>query len=327
MFIFVGCGGIGIELGINDLLVCDVLLVLDLMGMMCVEKLFIDCDLFIVLNEINDVCVIGVDFIFEDLVFFFGDDQVVLYYNCVGVGVMNSFGDSVYEGWKFYIWNNDVCDVYVDGDIDWVNGCVILGIDLNYGVYWVLEFKFGVVGMFGVCYNFIIYKGIDDVGKEMGGLDFKGKFDQDDEKFICMNFMLFGVFIVFEFFLLLFGLQLVKIEGVFVYWLDMQVIFWDVFDGVEIVKFYYFVVVDLEILVEDGFNGMVIEFILMLLIDEQIVIVLYLVLIVVYEGDWSVDDVKVVFKIQVVVVGYVSDGMLLVVMCLQYVNVFDQLYI
>lgn len=54
--------------------------------------------------------------------------------------------------------------------MDWVNGCIYSGIDLNYGVYWILDFKEG----YGSCYNFIIYKGIDDVGKEMGGGDFQG---------------------------------------------------------------------------------------------------------------------------------------------------------
>lgn len=41
VYIFVGCGGLGVELGINDLFICEVLNVFNLIGMVCELLLFI----------------------------------------------------------------------------------------------------------------------------------------------------------------------------------------------------------------------------------------------------------------------------------------------
>ncbi|BBO27638.1 pullulanase [Alteromonas sp. I4] len=321
-----GCGGTGTESGTNDLLVCDAPLVPDSTGMMCVEKPPIDCDPPTVPNETNDACVIGADPTLDDPVFFPGDDQAVLYYNRAGVGATNSPGDSAYEGWKLHTWNNDACDAYADGDTDWANGRAISGIDPNYGAYWVLELKPGVAGTPGACHNFIIHKGTDDAGKEMGGSDFKGKLDQDDEKFTRMNFTLSGVPTVFEFPLLSLGPQPVKIEGASAHWLDTQVILWDAPDGVETINLHYSAAADLETSVEDGLNGTAIELTPTSLTDEQIAIAPHLASIAAYEGDWSADDAKAVLKTQVVAAGYASDGTLLAATRLQHANVLDQLY-
>lgn len=70
-----------------------------------------------------------------------------------------------------------------------------------------------------------------------------------------MNFIFFGELIIFEFFIMLFGFQLVDIEGFGVYWLDVNIILWDVFEMVLEVKFYYLVQVDLESIFDEGING------------------------------------------------------------------------
>ena len=321
-----GCGSSGTDSGSNDLLVCDAPLVPDEAGMMCVEKPPIACDPPTVPNEDNSACVVGADPTLDDPVYFPTANQAVLYYNRAGVGATNDPGDSAYDGWKLHTWNNDACDAYADGDTDWANGRAISGIDPNFGAYWILELKPGVAGTPGACHNFIIHKGTDDAGKEMGGTDFQAPLDQDDETFTRMNFTLSGVPTVFEFPLLSLGPQPVKIEGAAAHWLDTQVVLWDVPDGVETVKLHYSAAADLATTVENGLNGAAVELSATSLTEDQVAIAPHLASLPAFEGQWSSDEAKAVLKTQVVVGGYASDGTLLAATRLQHANVLDQLY-
>ncbi|HCS81018.1 MAG TPA: DUF3372 domain-containing protein, partial [Alteromonas macleodii] len=172
-----GCGGSGVESGTNDLLTCEVPNVPNSTGTACEPPPPIQCDAPLVPNEANDACEAGADPSLPAPVFTPSSNQAVLYYNRAAVDADNSSNDAAYEGWRLHTWNNDECDAYADADTDWANGRIHSGIDPNYGAYWILDLKEG----YGSCHNFIIHKGTDDAGKEMGGGNFQGSLVQDDE--------------------------------------------------------------------------------------------------------------------------------------------------
>ncbi|MEM7420045.1 MAG: alpha-1,6-glucosidase domain-containing protein [Pseudomonadota bacterium] len=317
-----GCGGSGVESGTNELLTCDVPNVPNESGTACVPPPPIQCDAPTVPNETNDACVVGADPALPAPVFTPSDNQAVLYYNRASVDADNSSGDPAYEGWRLHTWNNDTCDAYADPDTDWANGRVHTGVDPNYGAYWVLDLKDG----YGDCHNFIIHKGTDDAGKEMGGGDFKGSLIQDDETFTRMNFTLSGEPTVFEFPILSLGPQAVDIEGFGAHWLDSNTILWDVPESVVDVKLHYSAQADLETSLDDGINGTSIGLVETSLSEAQAASAPHLSAMTAWQGDWSTDDAKTVLTTQAVVGGYDAEGTLVAATGIQIANALDALY-
>lgn len=317
-----GCGGSGVESGTNQLLTCDVPNVPNETGTACVPPPPIQCDAPTVPNETNDACVVGADPTLPAPVFTPSANQAVLYYNRASVGADNSSDDPAYEGWRLHTWNNDTCDAYADADTDWANGRIHSGIDPNYGAYWVLNLKEG----YGSCHNFIIHKGTDDAGKEMGGGDFKGSLIQDDATFTRMNFTLSGEPTVFEFPILTLGPQPVDIEGFGAHWLDANTILWDVPETVTDVKLHYSAQADLESSLESGINGSALQLGNSELTQEQITTAPHLSNMQAWQGDWSIDDVKTILTTQAVVGGYDAQGSLVVATGIQLANVLDAVY-
>ena len=317
-----GCGGSGVESGTNDLLTCSVPNVPNEAGTACEPPPPIQCEAPLVPNETNDACEAGADPELPAPIFTPSSNQAVLYYNRADVDADNSNNDPAYEGWRLHTWNNDSCDAYADADTDWANGRVHTGIDPNYGAYWVLELKEG----YGSCHNFIIHKGTDDAGKEMGGGDFKGSLIQDDETFVRMNFTLSGEPTVFEYPIMSLGPQPVDIAGFGAHWLDANTILWDVPETVAEVKLHYSAQADLESSLEAGINGTAVTLMSTTLTEEQTAQAPHLSSMQAWEGDWSVEDAKTVLTTQAVVGGYDADGTLVVATGLQLANAIDAIY-
>ena len=317
-----GCGGSGVESGTNDLLTCEVPNVPNAAGTACEPPPPIQCDAPLVPNEANDACEAGADPSLPAPVFTPSANQAVLYYNRAAVDADNSSNDAAYEGWRLHTWNNDACDAYADADTDWANGRIHSGIDPNYGAYWILELKEG----YGSCHNFIIHKGTDDAGKEMGGGDFKGSLVQDDETFVRMNFTLSGEPTIFEFPIMSLGPQPVDIEGFGAHWLDANTILWDVPETVSEVKLHYSAQADLESTLDEGINGTQVTLMSTTLTEEQSTRAPHLSSMQAWEGDWSVEDAKTVLTTQAVVGGYDADGTLVAATGIQLANAIDALY-
>ncbi|MBU3022038.1 alpha-1,6-glucosidase domain-containing protein [Aestuariibacter sp. A3R04] len=316
------CGGSGVESGSNELLTCSAPNVPDPTGEFCVAPPPIQCDAPTVPNETNDACVVGADPTLPEPVFTPSANQAVLYYNRAAVDADNSSSDPAYEGWRLHTWNNDSCDAYADADTDWANGRVHTGIDPNYGAYWVLELKEG----YGSCHNFIIHKGTDDAGKEMGGGDFQGSLIQDDADFVRMNFTLSGEPTLFEFPILSLGPQPVAIEGLGAHWLDAQTLLWNVPDNVAEVKLHYSAQAELKTSLESGINGTAVTLMPTTLSEEQTARAPHLASLTAWEGDWSDEDAKTVLTTQAVVGGYDADGALVLATGIQIANAIDALY-
>ncbi|NDW15525.1 DUF3372 domain-containing protein [Alteromonas genovensis] len=321
-FMITGCGGSDVESGTNQLLTCDVPNVPDETGTECVAPPPIACEAPTVPNETNDACVVGADPSLPMPVFTPGENQAVLYYNRAAVDADNSSNDAAYEGWRLHTWNNDTCDAYADADTDWANGRVHNGVDANYGAYWILELKEG----YDDCHNFIIHKGTDDAGKELGGGDFQASLVQDDETFVRMNFTLSGEPTLFEFPIMSLGPQAVDIEGFGAHWLDANTILWDVPESVATVKLHYSATANLESTLENGINGTIVELIPSTLTDEQAALAPHLSELTAWEGNWSVDDAKSVITTQTALGGYDSEGNLVAATGLQLANAIDALF-
>lgn len=321
-FAIAGCGGSDVESGANNLLTCDVPNVPDSSGTSCVPPPPIQCDAPTVPNEANDACVVGANPDLPQPNFFPSGSQAVLYYNRAAVDADNTSSDPAYEGWRLHTWNNDSCDAYADADTDWANGRQHTGIDPNYGAYWVLELKEG----FGTCHNFIIHKGTDDAGKELGGGDFQASLVQDDETFARMNFTLSGEPTLFEYPIMSLGPQPVDIEGFGAHWIDINTILWDVPESAAVVKMHYAIDASLESTLEAGINGTAVELMSSTLTEEQTSRVPHLSSFQAWEGTWSADDAKAVLTGQAVVGAYDSEGALIAATGIQLPNVIDALY-
>lgn len=315
-------GGSDVKPGSNDILVCDLPLVPNDDGTACVEPEPIECPAPTVPNATNDDCVVGADPTLPDPVFFPAENQAVLYYNRAAVGADNSPNDSEYEGWLLHTWNNDACDAYADADTDWANGRQPTAIDPNYGAYWVLDLKEG----YADCHNFIIHKGTDDAGKEMGGADFQGSLVQDDETFVRMNFTLSGEPRIFEYPIMSLGEQPVDIEGRGAHWLDGQTILWNTPEEVETVRLHYSANAGLETTLENGLNGTALAMSAVTLTDEQTALAPHLSAMSAFAGDWTNDDAKMYLRGQVVLGGYNSDDKLVAATGVQIPVVLDALY-
>ncbi|WJG07889.1 alpha-1,6-glucosidase domain-containing protein [Aliiglaciecola sp. LCG003] len=322
-----GCGGSSVDSGTNKLLTCSVPNVPDSTGTQCVPPPPIQCDAPTVPNESNDECVVGADPSAPAPTFTPTADQAVLYYNRNTVGADNSSNDPSYEGYRLHTWNNDACSAYADADTDWSNGRVHSGVDPIYGAYWILNLKPGYAGGAGACGNFIIHKGTDDDGKELGGGDFKMPLSQDDPDFARMNFTFSGVASVFEFPVVSLGEQAVKIEGQAAHWLDANTLVWDIdTDVVSTVKLHYSADADLKASIESGLNGTVVELEAISLSDEQAAIAPHLANFAAFQGAWTVDEAKAVFKTQSVLAAYNAEDKLIAATGIQLANGIDQVY-
>ncbi|NDV92704.1 DUF3372 domain-containing protein [Alteromonas sp. 345S023] len=317
-----GCGGSDVEPGSNSLLTCEVPNVPNAQGTACEAPPPIQCDAPTVPNETNDACVVGADPTLPAPVFTPGETQAVLYYNRAAVDADNSSNDPAYEGWKLHTWNNDTCDAYADADTDWASGRQHTGIDPNYGAYWVLELK----PDYGTCHNFIIHKGTDDAGKELGGGDFQASLVQDDETFVRMNFTLSGEPTLFEYPIMSLGPQPVDIDGFAAHWLDANTLLWDVSDTVVEVKLHYSADADLETSLDAGLNGTAVDLAATTLSDEQIDRAPHLSAMQAWEGDWSLEEAKAVLTTQAVLAGYDADGVLVAATGIQIANAVDAIY-
>ena len=317
-----GCGGSDVESGSNDLLTCDLPEVPNSTGTACEPPPPIECDPPTVPNETNDACVVGVDPTLPLPVFFPSENQAVLYYNRAAVDADNSSNDPAYEGWRLHTWNNDTCDAYADADTDWANGRQHSGIDPNYGAYWILELKQD----YGSCHNFIIHKGTDDAGKELGGADFQGSLIQDDDTYVRMNFTLSGEPTVFEYPIMSLGPQPVDIEGFAAHWLDASTLLWDVPETTSAVKLHYSANADIESSLEQGLNGTAVELMSGALNEEQSEKVPQLASMQAWEINLSAEEVKDILTTQAVVGAYDSEGVLVAATGVQLANVIDALY-
>ncbi|QJR82932.1 DUF3372 domain-containing protein [Alteromonas pelagimontana] len=322
ILLLTACGGSEVESGDNDLLTCDAPEVPDAAGTSCVAPPPIACDPPTVPNEANDACVVGADPSLPDPVFFPGDQQAVLYFNRASVDADNSANDPAYEGWRLHTWNNDECDAYADADSDWANGRQPTGIDPNYGAYWVLELKEN----YGSCHNFIVHKGTDDAGKELGGGDFQGSLIQDDEKYTRMNFTLSGEATIFGFPIMSLGPQPVEIEGVAAHWLDTNTLLWNTPEGVESVKLHYSENATLTVTLEEGLNGTTIELVPASLSDDQVATAPHLAALAPWSGQWTPEEAKQLLTYQVVLAGYNSEGTLVAATGVQTAKALDALY-
>jgi pullulanase-type alpha-1,6-glucosidase len=327
VFVLAGCGGSEVESG-QVLTTCDVPNIPNPSGPGCVPPPPIVCPPPTVPNATNDGCVVGFNPELPLPVAFPGPDQAVLYYNRAAVGADNSPNDSSYEGYRLHTWSNDACDAYADPDTAWENGRVHTGIDPTYGAYWILDLKPGYAATPGACHNFIIHIGTDDAGKEMGGGDFKGKLQQpEDERFARMNFTFSGVPTIYEFPIDSLGEQPVSIDGAQAHWLDATTFLWDVdFGVVDNVKLHYSEDASLEVTLETGLNGTVVDLMEIDLTDEQRAIAPHLSSLPAFVGDWTEDDAKAVLKTQAVLGAYNNEGKLVAATRIQIPNVLDQLY-
>ncbi|KXI30872.1 alpha-1,6-glucosidase domain-containing protein [Paraglaciecola hydrolytica] len=322
--VLAGCGGSAVESGSNELLTCNVPMVPNSTGSMCVAPPPFNCAPPTVPNESNDGCIVGADPTAPTPSVSPGANQAVLYYNRAAVGATNASGDPSYEGYRLHAWSNDTCNAYADPDTDWANGKVHNGVDPNYGAYWVLNLKPGYAGTAGACGNFIIHDGDD---KEMGGGDFQMPLSQDDPVFARMNFVFSGVASIFEFPIVSLGPQPVKIDGQAAHWLDANTLLWDVdFSKVSSVKLHYSATADLKVNVDTGMNGTVLELEEVSLSEEQIAIAPHLASLQAFQGNWSAEDAKTMLKSQAVLASYDSDGELNGATGIQIANAIDQLY-
>ena len=322
-----GCGGSAVESGSNELLTCNVPMVPNAAGTMCVAPPPFNCSPPAVPNETNDACIVGADPTAPAPSVTPGQNQAVLYYNRAAVGATNASGDPSYEGYRLHTWNNDACDAYADPGTDWANGRVHTGVDANYGAYWLINLKPGYAGTVGACGNFIIHKGTDDAGKEMGGGDFKMPLSQDDPNFARMNFVFSGEPSIFEYPIVSLGPQPVKIDGQAAHWLDANTLLWDVdLSTISTVKLHYSAVADLAVNIDTGLNGTAIELEEVELSDEQKALAPHLAGLPAFHGEWTAEEAKQMLKAQAVLASYDSEGLINGATGIQLANAIDQLY-
>lgn len=321
-----GCGGSDVSSGSNNLLVCDLPLIPDSTGSMCVEPPPIDCAAPTVPNETNDACVVGENPNAAKPVFTPAEDQAVLYFNRATAAT------PTYEGWRLHTWNNSECDAYSAPDTDWADGRVHDGVDPVYGAYWILDLKAGYAGTSEACGNFIMHKGTSGTagtedGKELGGGDFMMPLSQDNEKFARMNFVFSGEAAIFEFPVESLGPKPVKIEGLSAHWLDANTLLWDpAAPVVGSVKLHYSASGDLKVNVDTGLNGTVIDLEEVLLTEKQMTIAPYLNSMRAYQGNWSAEEAKAILKNQVYIASYNNEGSINGGTGIQIAKAIDQLY-
>ena len=314
-FILSACGGSETTKSGQKLLTCDVPMVPNAAGDTCVAPEPIQCPVPTVPDAKNESCVVGVDPNAPAPTFFPSDNQAVLYYNRA---------DGVYDEYKLHNWNSPECQSYAADSLaaSWDNGLVNSGVDPVYGAYWVLN----LIDNFSDCGHFIIHKGTDDAGKEMGGGDFRMPLKQDDATYQRMNFTFSGVASVFEYPVASLGKQPLKIAGFSGHWLDPNTLVWNIPEGVTKVKLHHSANAGIAANEDDVVSGSVIALAEVVLSDEQKAIAPLVTQWPAFSADWSVTEAKALLKNQLVLVGYNSEGQAVAGTYLQTAKVLDALY-
>ena len=286
-------GGDATEQG-NVILSCDVPMVPDATGGICVAPEPIQCAGPTVPDALNESCIVGVDPNAATPVFFPTENQAVLYYNRT---------DENYAEYKVHNWNETTCDAYADDSLaaSWDNGLPHTGIDPVYGAYWVFNLKDG----FNECGNFIIHKGTDDAGKEFGGGNFKMPLNQDDNTYQRMNFTISGEASVFEYPIESLGEQALKITDIAGHWIDANTFAWNA-ENVITAKLHHSATAGIAADPEnDGqVNGTVVELTPVDLTDEQKAAAPLVADWLAYSVNLTTDEAKAIAKNQLVLVGY-----------------------
>lgn len=314
------CGGGGSDSveGGTKLLTCNVPQIPNAAGTACIDPPPIKCKAPTVPDAKNETCIVGVDPNAPAPVFFPATTQAALFYKRA---------DGNYDGYRLHTWNNDACSAYKDSSLaaSWDNGLVHNGVDPNYGAYWILELKDGVAGVAGACGNFIIHKGTDDAGKEMGGGDQKMPLGpKSDEKFARMNFTFSGVNSVFEFPLLALG---VSIADSAAHWLDASTFVWNIDRAIATkVQLHHSATANLAIDADDKLNGDTVALEATELTDQQKAMVPHLANWPAYRSSMTEAQVKAVLKNQLVLSAYDADNKLSAASYVQAAKVLDHLY-
>lgn len=312
--------------GGTELLACDVPNIPDSSGTSCVPPPPISCPAPTVPDANNESCVVGADPNAPMPTVFPGENEAILFYNRPQ-DATNSPNDSVYDGYRLHTWNDEAgCNAYQPESQaeSWSNGLQRTGIDPNYGAYWILKLKEGYAGTEGACGNFIIHKGTDDAGKELGGGDFKMPLSQDDPDFTRMNWTLSGVASVFEFPILSLGEQPVAITDMAAHWIDQNTLVWDI--EAAALKLHHSATAGLAVDDNDTIAGDSIEFLPTDLTDAQKAANPQLADWAAFSANVETATAKQTLKEQLVAGAYNADGELTAATYVQTPGVIDNLY-
>jgi len=310
------CGGSDETQAGKVLLTCDVPMVPDATGGSCVAPDPIQCPAPTVPDALNESCIVGVDPSAPAPIFFPEANQAVLYFNRA---------DGMYSEYKLHNWNSPECDAYADDSLagSWDNGLAHTDVDPVYGAYWVLNLKED----FGECGHFIIHKGTDDAGKELGGGDWKMPLHQDDETFQRMNFTFSGVASIFEFPVVSLGEQPLAIDGFSAHWIDTNTFVWNTnSEGVTSVKLHHASNSGIAADENDNVSGTTVELTETTLTEEQMAMAPLVNQWPAFTGDWDVEQAKTIAKNQLVLVGYGAEGQAVAASYVQADLILDVLY-
>lgn len=314
-----GCGGgESIEPG-KQLLTCNVPQVPNAAGTACVAPVPIKCPAPTVPDARNESCVIGVDPTAPAPSVFPAANQAVLYFKRP---------DGNYDGFKLHTWNNEACDSLLASSLaeSWSNGLAISGVDANYGAYWILNLKDGIGAKATDCANFIIHKGTDDAGKELGGGDMKMPLGpKESVKFNRMGWTFSNVASVFAYPVVSLGVQ---ISDSAAHWLDRNTFVWNgQTGGVAKVAVHHSAAADLAIDSDTKkLNGSAVEVIPTSLTDEQKARVPHLANWPAYKANLTADQAKAMVKNQLVLASFDSSGKIMAASYVQIQKVLDDLY-
>ena len=318
--ILTACGGSDSTESGQTLLTCDVPMVPDAAGNVCVAPEPIQCDAPTVPDALNETCIVGVNPDAPDPVFFPSENQAVLYYNRG-----EDADPSEYSEYKVHNWNDPTCDAYADDSLaaSWDNGLVHTAIDPHYGAYWVFNLKED----FNECGNFIVHKGTDDAGKEFGGGNSKMPLMQDHETFQRMNFTLTGVASVFEFPVESLGEQPLAINDIAGHWIDVNTFTWNA-ENLTSVKLHHSATAGIAADAENNnaINGTTLELTPVDLTDAQKSAAPLVADWPAYSVNLTVDEAKAIAKNQLVLVGYDSEGVTIAATYVQADLILDDLY-
>ncbi|QOL26772.1 pullulanase-type alpha-1,6-glucosidase [Thalassotalea sp. LPB0316] len=317
------CGGGSSDVSPGQtLLTCDVPQVPDATGTMCVDPEPLQCKAPLVPDALNEECVVGFNENAPLPSVTPEANQAILYYNRGDVGAQNTPDDPSYEGYRLHTWNSDSCDAYAPpfDSSDWANGHIHDGVDPNYGAYWILNLKDG----YSDCANFIIHIGTDDAGKALGSSDLQMPLNQDDERFVRMNFTFHGVPTVFEYPVESLGFSA---SGNSAHWIDANTIVWKGYnEGISSVKLHHSASAGIEQDDDGNITGSSLELTPVDLTDEQRALAPQVADWPAFQGDWQASDAKQVLKNQLLVVGYDGENKPALATGVQADKVLDVLY-
>lgn len=317
------CGGGSSDVAAGQtLLTCDVPQVPDATGSMCVDPEPLQCKAPLVPDALNEECVVGFNENAPLPTVTPGENEAILYYNRGDVGATNAPNDPSYEGYRLHTWNNDTCDAYAPpfDSSEWANGHIHDGVDPNYGAYWILNLKEG----HSDCANFIVHIGTDDAGKALGSADLQMPLNQDDERFVRMNFTFHGVPTVFEYPVESLGFSA---SGFSAHWIDSSTLVWKGYnEGIADVKLHHATAGGIEQDNDGNLSGNTLNLTPVELTDEQKALAPQVADWPAFQGDWDADAAKQVLKDQLLVVGYDAENKPALATGVQADKVLDVLY-